>query len=89
MRKGARAAALARFTDLEQRYPEYGARDKLYFYSARVLEKLGRREEADRYYSRLKEEFPDSEWARKVRGEKPPAAAASAASPQAKAQSPE
>jgi outer membrane protein assembly factor BamD len=88
MRKGARTAALARFTDLEQRYPEYGARDKLYFYSGRVLEKLGRREEADRYYARLREEFPDSEWARKVRGEKPPAAAAAAASPKSKAQSP-
>jgi outer membrane protein assembly factor BamD len=78
MRKGAPGAALTRFTELEQRYPEYGGRDKLYFYSARVLEKLGRREEAGRYYTRLLEEFPDSEWARKVHGsrsEKAPSAA--------------
>lgn len=85
MRKGAPSAALVRFTELEQRYPEYGARDKLFFYSARVLERLGRREEANRYYSRILEEFPGSEWARKARGErgeKPaPAAAAAAAAP--------
>jgi outer membrane protein assembly factor BamD len=92
MRKGSAAAALARFTDLEQRYPEYGARDKLYFYSARVLEKLGRRAEADRYYARLIAEFPGSEYARKVRGnrgEKPATAAAAASpSPKAKVQRP-
>jgi outer membrane protein assembly factor BamD len=70
MRKGASAAALVRFTELEQRYPEYGARDKLFFYSARTLERLGRREEANRYYSRIIEEFPESEWARKARGER-------------------
>ncbi len=82
MRKGSSTAALARFTDLEQRYPEYGARDKLYFYSARTLQKLGRREEADRYYARLIAEFPGSDYARKARGARPekPAAAATAAS---------
>ncbi len=84
MRKGSSAAALARFTDLEQRFPEYGGRDKLYFYSARILERLGRRDEANRYYTRLLEEFPDSDYARKAResrGDKAPAAAASAATP--------
>ena len=67
MRKGSPTAALARFTDLEQRFPEYGAKDKLLFYSARVLEKLGRREEAERYYGRVIAEFPDSEFAGKAR----------------------
>jgi outer membrane protein assembly factor BamD len=70
MRKGASAAALARFTELEQRYPEYGARDKLFYYSARVLARLGRKEEANRYYSRIIEEFPASEWARKAKNER-------------------
>jgi len=92
MRKGAPSAALVRFTELDQRYPEYGARDKLYFYAARVLEKLGRRQEADQYYARLTAEFPESEYARKVRGprgEKPASAAASARpSPKSKDQSP-
>jgi outer membrane protein assembly factor BamD len=91
MRKGAPSAALARFTDLEQRYPEYGAKDKLLFYSARVLEKLGRREEADRYYGRVITEFPDSEFARKARsarGEKSAPASTATASPPPKAASP-
>ena len=79
MRKGAPAAALSRFTDLEQRYPEYGARDKLFFYSGRVLERLGRSEEAGRYYSKLVSEFPDSEYARKAKVDKPAAAAAATA----------
>ena len=91
MRKGAPSAALARFTDLEQRYPEYGSRDKLLFYSARVLEKLGRREEAERYYGRVITEFPDSEFARKARdarGEKSAPATAATTNPKPKTPSP-
>ena len=91
MRKGAPSAALARFTDLEQKYPEYGARDRLFFYSARVLEKLGRREEANRYYGRVITEFPDSEFARKARdarGEKAAPATAATTNPKPKAPSP-
>jgi len=82
IRKGAPAAALSRFTAIEQRFPDYGARDKLYFYSARALEKLGRREEADRYFARLLSEYPESEYARKARGaraDKQPASAAATA----------
>jgi outer membrane protein assembly factor BamD len=71
MRKGAPTAALTRFASLEERFPEYGARDKLYFYSGQVLERLGRKEEAVRYFSRLIEEFPASEWAKKVKDRVP------------------
>ena len=64
----------------------------IYFYAARVLEKLGRHQEADRYYARLTAEFPASEYARKVRGprgEKPASAAAAAKpSPKSKVQNP-
>jgi len=79
LRKGATASALGRFTALEQRYPDYGARDKLYFYEAKALERLGRKEEAQRYRGRLVEEFPKSSYVKKVKlppapkeGEKPP-----------------
>lgn len=79
LRKGSVSAALSRFTSLEERFPEYGARDKLFFYSAQALEELGRGEEASRYYSRLIEQFPDSEYARRARdkekGEKAPRSA--------------
>lgn len=70
LRKGAVAAALGRFTDLEQRFPEYAGRDKLFFYSARALEQLGRAEEASRYYAQLIEKYPDSEYAKRARDKK-------------------
>jgi len=78
-RKGATASALSRFTVLEQRFPDYGARDKLYFYEAKALERLGRKEEAQRYFGKLVQEFPKSQFVKKVKrvpgpkeGEKPP-----------------
>jgi outer membrane protein assembly factor BamD len=71
MRKGAPGAALSRFASLEERFPEYGARDKLFFYSGAVLERLGRKDEAGRYFSRLLEEFPSSEYAKKAREKVP------------------
>lgn len=74
MRKGAPGAALARFAALEERFPEYGARDKLFFYSGTVLARLGRKEEANRYFSRVLEEFPSSEYAKKAREKVPKAA---------------
>ncbi|MEO8191713.1 MAG: outer membrane protein assembly factor BamD [Acidobacteriota bacterium] len=80
MRKGAPGAALARFTSLEERFPEYGRRDKLFFYEGEVLRRLGRQEEASRYYARLLEEFPASEFVKKARGKgprQPPPATAS------------
>lgn len=79
MRKGASGAALARFISLEQRFPEYAGRAKLFFYEAEVLRRLGRTEEAARYLARLREEFPDSEYAKRIRGKngktRPPASA--------------
>ena len=66
-RKGATGAALGRFTTVEVRYPDYGARDKLFYYEAESLRRLGRPEEADRYLARVAEEFPDGEWAKKAR----------------------
>ncbi len=79
MRKGAPGAALARFTVVEERFSEYAGRDKLFFYSAQVLKRLGREKEAERYLARLIAEFPGSEYARKARGGKaPPKPSASA-----------
>lgn len=81
LRKGSTAAALSRFVQVEQRFPDYGGRDKLYFYQAQALQRLGRNGEAMAYYNRVLEEFPESEYAKKSRsqigkktGEKPPTA---------------
>jgi outer membrane protein assembly factor BamD len=68
IRKGAPAAALSRFTAIEQRYPEYTGKDRLFYYEAEALKRLGRGEEASRYYSRVIEEFPASQYAKLARG---------------------
>jgi len=79
IRKGAPAAALGRFTAIEQRFPEYAGRDRLFYYEAEALRRLGRGEEASRYYSRVIEEFPASQYAKMARGRtaklRPPASA--------------
>jgi outer membrane protein assembly factor BamD len=80
MRKGAPGAALGRFTALEQRFPDYAGKDKLFYYQAEALRRLGRGEEASRYYSRVIEEFPASEYAKQARGRTARARPASSAS---------
>jgi outer membrane protein assembly factor BamD len=67
MRKGSLASAMGRFSGLEERFPDYGARAKLFYYEARTLTRLGRPDEAARYYSRLIEEYPESDYAKKAR----------------------
>ena len=69
LRKGSTAAALSRFIQVEQRYPDYGARDKLYYYQAVALQRLGRADEARAYFGRVVEEFPQSEYVRKARSQ--------------------
>jgi outer membrane protein assembly factor BamD len=83
LRKGSTAAALSRFIQVEQRFPDYGSRDKLYYYQGTALERLGRKEEAVSYFEKVVEEFPQSEYAKKARSkigkktaEKAPTAAA-------------
>ena len=81
LRKGSTAAALSRFTSIEQRFPDYGAKDKLFYYQAVAMERLGRKDEAQRYYLRIVEEFPQSDYAKKARsrtGGKVPEAPAAA-----------
>jgi outer membrane protein assembly factor BamD len=67
MRKGSLGSAMGRFTGLEERFPEYGAKDKLFYYQGRTLTRLGRGDEAARYYSRILEEYPKSDFAKKAR----------------------
>ena len=68
-RKGDPAAALGRFQYAEEHFPDYGLRDKLFYYTARALVRLGRREDAERYFGRLEAEFPRSPWAIRSRRE--------------------
>ena len=80
MRKGSPGAALSRFTSLEQRYPQYSSKDKLFYYQAEALRRLGRDEEAARYYSRVVEEFPASHYAKSARSRVPKLKAPASAS---------
>lgn len=82
LRKGSTASALSRFASIEQRFPDYGSRDKLFYYQAVALRRLGRKDEARRYFDRVIEEFPQSDFARKARsktGAKPAEKPATAA----------
>ena len=67
LRKGSTVAALTRFTDVEARFPDYDRKDKLYYYQAVALARLGRTEESRRYFGKVVEEFPQSEYAKKAR----------------------
>jgi len=67
MRKGSLGSAMGRFTAIEERYPDYAEKDKLFYYQGRILTRLGRDDEAARYYSRLLEEYPKSDFAKRAR----------------------
>jgi outer membrane protein assembly factor BamD len=67
LRKGSPAAALTRFTTLEERFPDYGQKDKLFYNTARALQRLGRTDEARRYLERLLDGYPKSEYAGKAK----------------------
>ncbi len=69
LRKGDPTAALGRFEFAEERFPQYRSRDRLLYYAARALQRLGRREEADRYFGKLEAEFPKSPWTLRSRKE--------------------
>ena len=56
-----------RYDAIEQRFPEYSNKDKLFYYQARALTRLDRPDEAARYYSRLLEEFPKSKYGDRAR----------------------
>jgi outer membrane protein assembly factor BamD len=82
LRKGSTAAALSRFVQVEEHYPDYTDRDKLYYYQAVALERLGRKDEALSYFGKIVEQFPNSDFAKKAKrelgsksGEKTPTAA--------------
>lgn len=67
LRKGSAASALGRFNQLEQRYPNYGGKDKLWYYQAVALARMGRKDEARTYFGKVVEEYPASDFAKKAK----------------------
>ena len=69
-RKGNPAAALGRFRSVADRFPEYRSKDKLLFYTGRALDRLGRKDEADKSFADLAAGYPGSPWTARVRKER-------------------
>jgi outer membrane protein assembly factor BamD len=69
LRKGNPHAALGRFRGAGEKYPDYSAKDKLLFYTAVALDRLGERDEASKLYASVKTDYPESRWASRIKKE--------------------
>ena len=67
LRKGDPQAALGRFLFTAEHYPEYASKDKLLFYTGRALDRLGRKDDAAKYFADLTNGFPSSRWTARLR----------------------
>jgi outer membrane protein assembly factor BamD len=67
LRKGSPDAALGRFLFTAEHYPDYGAKDKLLFYTGRALDQLGRKDDAAKYFADLTNGYPGSPWTARLR----------------------
>ena len=67
MRKGDPQAALGRFLFTAEHYPDYHAKDKLLFYTGRALDRMGRKDDAAKYFADLTAGFPASPWTARLR----------------------
>jgi len=57
--------AIGRYLTILDRYPRYVGKDKVYYYLAHSLMRTERAEEGAVYLEKLRETYPDSEWAQK------------------------
>ena len=48
-------------------YPEYTPKDKVYYYLGMAHDKMGELEEADKWFEKLRQEFPQSEFVAEIR----------------------
>jgi outer membrane protein assembly factor BamD len=60
------AAAVNRFENLLEDFPDYNARDKALFFLARSYAALGQTEKAEESFQKLRENFPESEYLEKI-----------------------
>jgi len=59
-KKGSYSAALGRFDSLLKKYPDYKGEPEVLFYTAMSYKKLGQKEKASEYLSRLLEKYPNN-----------------------------
>jgi len=70
LRYGLPTAAAARLETLLAKYPEYPERDKALLHLGLAYRALNRADDAQATFSKLKTDFPGSEWLSKIPGEK-------------------
>jgi outer membrane protein assembly factor BamD len=70
LRYGAPGAAVNRLEGMLKNYPDYTQKDKALFHLARAFEALERHDEAQATWTRLRTDFPQSEWTAKIPTEK-------------------
>ena len=66
LRYGLPAASAARLEKLLEAYPDYGQRDKALYYLGLAYRASEKSDDAQATFSRLRAEYPQSEWTRKI-----------------------
>jgi outer membrane protein assembly factor BamD len=67
-RYGIPIATTSRLNYLLANYPEYAAKDKVYFYLGLALKRMGKPEEAAQWFDKLRQEFPQSSYVEDIPG---------------------
>jgi outer membrane protein assembly factor BamD len=70
LRYGLPAAAVTRLEEMLKEYPDFTEKDKALFHLARAYDEVGRSDDAQATWSRLKTEYPESDWTGKIPREK-------------------
>lgn len=70
LRYGLPVAAISRFEGLLARYPDYTEKDKALLHLGLAYERAKRADDAQATFSKLRGDFPDSEWLEKIPKEK-------------------
>jgi outer membrane protein assembly factor BamD len=66
LRYGLPRSSVARLAGLLETYPDYGARDKALYHLGLAHRASAQADDAQAAFSKLREEFPQSEWTRKI-----------------------
>ncbi|MDY7092187.1 MAG: outer membrane protein assembly factor BamD [Acidobacteriota bacterium] len=66
LRYGLALSAVNRFLGLLEDFPDYDQKDKIYFYLGKAYFEGRALVEADKYFSKLRREFPDSEYTKDI-----------------------
>ena len=60
-------ATASRLELLLTSYPEYSQKDKVYYYLGLATDRMGQKEEADKWFDKLRQEFPSSGYVAEIR----------------------